>query len=473
MTFRIRTSIFLAWVGASVWVAPAVGQAPSLREHVRAVDSPGKGRVGVSVVDLSTGRTLFAHRQREPFLPASNQKLLTSAFALVRLGPAGNFTTSIYAAGKDVIVTGQFDPLLGDPVLAEQTGASIYAELDRWAQAVRQNVGETIRGDLVLAVVGDVKNMHPPDWSAAHRARWYGAPVASLNFHDNCYDVTFVREGETVLPRVTPVSRFCRVINQARFDPAGRHLWRLQPAEDDSSVTITGNVRTATNEPLSVPVSNPPAVLGRVLADRLVQAGVKIAGKLRLVPAERVNLSGAKRLAETQTPLSGVLRRANQRSLNLAGECLLLRAGDGTWPGSTRCMRETLVEHFGLDPQTLAVRDGSGLSRGNRVTPADMTKLLRALAISKYGPAMLASLSRSGVNGSLRRRLGGEPYFGRVAAKTGTLAGVRALSGYVLDAGGTPRFAFAIFANGLHSREYAGAKRMQDRICKTLIDQCP
>ncbi|MBN1943330.1 MAG: D-alanyl-D-alanine carboxypeptidase/D-alanyl-D-alanine-endopeptidase [Phycisphaerae bacterium] len=449
---------------------PAV--ADNLARLVEAFERANKARVGVSVVDLRTGQPIFAHRQGEAMIPASNQKILAAAFALDRLGPQGVFATAVYAAGRDIVVTGQYDPLLGDPILARREGKSIYAELDRWAEAVRAAYGEAIPGDLILASRSTSAGLHPPAWPVRHHGRWYGAAVADLNFHDNCFDVTFVERDGTIQPAVAPASRYIRVLSELKLQPRGRHLWRLRESPDGATLTLTGQIRGPAADPLSTPMRDPRITLGRVLAGRLAQAGVRVGGQLRILPADRVNLAGARLLAKSESTLRDVLHRANKRSLNLAAECMLLRAGDGAWAGSARQMHDVLVERFGLDARTLAIHDGSGLAEDNRVTSGDLAKLLAALSNGPWAEMFLASLPRSGVDGSLKRRLREEPYRGRIAAKTGTLAGVRTLSGYVLDAGDDkkPVIAFSILANDLSSRAQGLAKSLQDQLCRELVD---
>ncbi|MBN1554253.1 MAG: D-alanyl-D-alanine carboxypeptidase/D-alanyl-D-alanine-endopeptidase [Phycisphaerae bacterium] len=434
---------------------------------VAAFEETHSARVGVSIVDLRNGQGLFVHREQEAMIPASNQKILTSAFALARLGAGGTFVTSVHATPRDVIVVGGFDPLLGDPFLARREGRSIYVELDRWAGAIRDAFGETIPGDLILAGRSESAALHPPDWERRHQDRWYGAAAADLNFHDNCFDVTFEDRGGTIQPVVAPAGRFIRVLNELQYQPQGRHLWRLQESSDGGTLKLTGRITGPAGDPLSVPMRDPRLTLGRVLADRLARAGVKLTGRLRVIPAGRVQLDQTRLLTKSETSLADVMRRANKRSLNLAAECMLLAAGDGTWDGGAKRMRDILIERYGLDPQTLIVRDGSGLSRTNRVTSDDVVKLLTALHKTDI---FLASLSRSGVDGSLRGRLRDKAYRGRVAAKTGTVAGVRTLSGYILDERGTPVIAFSILANNLSGRSSSLAKQLQDQICRELVE---
>ena len=97
----------------------------------------GKGaRIGVSVVDLASGAALASARPNELFIPASNQKLLTSAFAMHTLGGDYQFNTELYITRSgDLVVYGDYDPTLADSELAADEGKSIYAEMDRWTAA--------------------------------------------------------------------------------------------------------------------------------------------------------------------------------------------------------------------------------------------------------------------------------------------------------------------------------------------------
>ena len=258
------------------------------------------------------------------FIPASNQKLLTSAFALSRLTRKFAFTTSVYRLASDLVVVGDGDPTLGDPRLAVQAGKSVYAELDRWSAAARKTGGGRVTGDLLVCSLLRAKEFRHPDWPVNQHHRWYAAPVSGLNFQNNCFDVTFTVSGAKVTPHVSPVGRFIRVVSGVKV--GRKHLWSLVSNADDSCVRLRGTLRSSTSEPLSVAANNPPMLLGRALAERLLVGGVKFTGGIRRVAPEQIDLSGGQVICETSTPLSVVLRRANKRSLNMAAECVFLRA---------------------------------------------------------------------------------------------------------------------------------------------------
>ena len=457
-------------IGLSLAAGPAApATTPTVQQrvvaHVAPFEAARRAVVGVSAVDVLTGQTLVAHRADEPLIPASNQKLLTSAFALVRLGADFRFATGVFAWGPDLVVAGEFDPTLGDPRLAAERGVTIYAELDDWAAAVRKHAGGAVR-DVIVCEPAHPPGRHP-DWPEGQHQRWYAVPVGTLNFNDNCFDVRFVQAaGGALTPVVEPQSRFLRVENQLRSAPP--HEWGLRCEDDDATVVLTGRASRPSTEPMSVSVEQPGLLLGRAFAERLVRGGTAVNGRVRRAGPREVEWADARPVAMTTTPLFVVMRRACKRSLNLAAEAMFLRAGDGTWAGSAEMMRRTLSEAYDLPAGSLRPADGGGLSRNNRVTPAAVTKVLSAVVVRPEGLLLLHSLPVAGVDGTLARRFGGSPCRGRVLAKTGYIRGVATLSGYLLDDQSRPRVAFSILVNG-PGGILDPARRLQEGICEVLL----
>ncbi|MFA6135069.1 MAG: D-alanyl-D-alanine carboxypeptidase/D-alanyl-D-alanine-endopeptidase [Phycisphaerae bacterium] len=422
--------------------------------------------VGVSIVDLKSGAVLADVRANELFIPASNQKLLTSAFALARHGGDDHFTTTVYAAGKDLVVVGDFDPTLGDPRLAEEAGKSIYEEMDRWAAAIRQHVGPRFEGDIVICTEGKAGAYRNSDWPVKQFGDWYAAPAAEVNFNNNCFDVTFTITGGTIVPSVSPASRLIQVVNNVKSGK--KQTWGAVSNEDDSVLILKGTLVKPSNDPVYVACNNPPMLFGRTLAERIMRAGVEFGGKVRPAEKKSLDLSKATVIAQTTTPLATAMARANKRSLNMVAECIFLHAGDGTWPGSAALMTKTLTETFGLPDKSLVVQDGSGLSRSNLVSPAAMTTLLSGMLKRADAGVLLASLPIGGTDGTMQRRLDEGAYKGRVLAKTGYITGVSCLSGYVLGADKKPVVAFSVMANKVPGA--AGAKDLENRICQLVVD---
>ena len=434
---------------------------------MRAYESSSGAIVGLFAIDVRTGGTLLDMRAGELFVPASNQKLLTSAGALVRLGGEFRFTTSVYRIGADLLVVGDGDPTLGDPRLSKKAGKSIYAELDRWSAAIARKVGTRFEGDLLACSRFGLTSFRHPDWDRSQHHRWYATSVAGLNFNNNCFDVTFTVTRDSVVPHVHPQSRFIRVLSTLKTGK--RHIWSLQSNPGDSEIRLRGTVRQTTRDPLSAAANNPPLLLARTLADRIARAGVSFTGSIRSVRPEDVDFTSADLLCTTTTPLSVAMRRANKRSLNMAAECIFLRAGDGTWKGSAAILSETLIRQFHLKADSIVVRDGGGLSSGNRASPRAIVRVLVGAAKRSDGAVLLASLPISGIDGSLRTRLTGELPRGRVLAKTGSVARTSTLSGYILDQTGVPALAFSILINRVPAGKTWVARQLQDAVCASLV----
>ena len=436
-------------------------------------DPSGKGRVGVSVVELNGSKPLVSIRQDDLFMPASNMKLLTSAFALARLSSSYQFTTKACLLGKNLCVLGSGDPTFGDPVLAGEANTTIYAEVDRWAAEIKKAAPDGVEGDILVfrafAPGWTVRqdSFRHADWNPKQYHTWYEAPVGAVNFNNNCIDVTFQVAKGQITPVLSPHSRFWEVINRLQFRSDGDQAWSLLLSSDDSVLTLKGTIKSATDDPINVAVNNPLLLAGRVLADRLVASGVYFRGHiLEGDPNLYAAADATKPICQTLTPLPLVIRRANKHSLNMAAECIFLRAGDGTWAGSAPLLVQTVEQNYGLTAASLEIHDGSGLSRKDHVSPAAMTRLLAALATGRDSKVILDSLPISGTDGTLEDRMKAAPYKGRVLAKTGYIAGASCLSGYVLDKSGKPALAFSILTNSFASP----TKSLQDSICQMLVD---
>lgn len=111
--------------------------------------------------------------------------------------------------------------------------------------------------------------------------------------------------------------------------------------------------------------------------------------------------------------------------------------------------------------------DGSGLSRSDMMSAELVVGLLQAMHRSRWRDTVIAAMPLAGVDGTLRSRMLAGPAYRRVRAKTGTLTGVSALSGYADTAGGE-RLAFATIMNGF-TCERERVRRMQDHICEALV----
>ncbi|WP_051463681.1 D-alanyl-D-alanine carboxypeptidase/D-alanyl-D-alanine-endopeptidase [Leptolyngbya sp. PCC 6406] len=166
-----------------------------------------------------------------------------------------------------------------------------------------------------------------------------------------------------------------------------------------------------------------------------------------MIPASNIKLlttAAALRIVGSRSPqdlnqLRQWIDPVNRNSDNRAADALLRRIG------GQHAVRQALLP-LGIDPEGYQQVDGSGLSRQNRMRPATLVTLLKAMAAHEDTGLFYASLPVGGVSGTLRNRFRDSPLQGRVRAKTGTLQGVRALSGYVQN-GDYGEIAFSLVIN--------------------------
>jgi D-alanyl-D-alanine carboxypeptidase/D-alanyl-D-alanine-endopeptidase (penicillin-binding protein 4) len=162
-------------------------------------------------------------------------------------------------------------------------------------------------------------------------------------------------------------------------------------------------------------------------------------------------------------PLLQDVRVINKVSQNLHAEILLRLLGRehgtaGTIEGGLEVLRGFLTQ-AGISNDQYVFYDGSGLSRQNLVTPHAIVQLLRYCSTQPWGADYKATFPVAGVDGSLTERLTSPRLHGRVMAKTGSLGGVKALSGYATtDAGEV--VVFSILSNNFN----LPAKRVTDAI---------
>lgn len=116
------------------------------------------------------------------------------------------------------------------------------------------------------------------------------------------------------------------------------------------------------------------------------------------------------------------------------------------------------LSKLGLDPKSYRLADGSGLSRSNVATPRSLVSMLRAMYFSPNGQIFENSLPIAGISGTLRNRMRLSPAAGKVYAKTGTLTGVRALSGYLQH----PHSGMLVFSIIVNRSNINGSKLVKD-----------
>lgn len=452
---------------------------------LRASGGPPDAR-SVLVVSRDRGDTLFALNPDLPLIPASNVKLYTTAAALFYLGPRFRYSTLLFADGelKDGILYGDLVLVgMGDPSLSARPLGTGPSALHAFADTLRARGIHEVRG----RVVGDDtffdNSWTGAAWEADDRLAWYAAPVDALTVEESMVTLHVRPGGAPDRPariETEPATEGLRIQN--RVGTVARGPDRVRVMYDDGALIVTGQVRAAGGGVQQrVPVADPGQYAAAALLGLLRQRGVAVSGGASTMaapepfptqpnPAAPLPSRAARQLVAVHLspPLAEMVRITNHRSHNLFAEALFktvgrVAAGEGSFAGGRRAVHRMLHE-MGTDTATVQLADGSGLSRPNRTTTRATVRLLDWLAESDVWEPFFASLPVAGSPAGLRRMYG-TAAAGNLRAKTGTIRGVSALSGYVTTADGE-QLLFSIMANGLGST--AHAKQTENAVAAAL-----
>ncbi|MDR2614697.1 MAG: D-alanyl-D-alanine carboxypeptidase/D-alanyl-D-alanine-endopeptidase [Candidatus Accumulibacter sp.] len=382
------------------------------------------------------GETLLDHNAHEPMNPASVMKLLTTYAALERLGPAHTWETEalIERPPRDGRLEGNlYLRGSGDPRLAQERFWLFLRQLR--TRGVRE-----IEGDLVLD--RDAFSLPPHD-----PAEFDDKPLKPYN----------VGPDALLIDLKTLSFTLHAVVDEARVEvwpetpgTDGRIRNQLTPGKDacgDWSERLTIDLEGEAIVFRGVyPMSCGDKALGLspwpadFQVERLFRAlWEEMGGTLRgRVRGGSAPASARVFAVHTSPALAEIVREINKHSNNVMARQVFLAldaARPATSEGARRAI-ETWLSGKGLEMPELVLDNGSGLSRKERISAGSLARLLLAAWQSPVMPELMASLPLAGVDGTLRKRLNGDPVTGRAHLKTGYLENVRTLAGYALDGDG-------------------------------------
>ncbi|WP_445300901.1 D-alanyl-D-alanine carboxypeptidase/D-alanyl-D-alanine endopeptidase [Microcoleus sp. BR0-C5] len=400
-----------------------------------------RSRWGILIQPLSSTATLYSRDAQKYFIPASNAKLLTTAAALQKLGADFRIKTSVYSGENgSLYVAGR-----GDPSIAEPQLKSLAQQLkQRGISQVNQLIGDD------SYFQGSAVN---PNWEWEDAQAGYGAPINSLIFNQNAIDLLLspqaigqplkVTFAEAKLANQWQLQNNSVTVaqNESEFIEVGREF-------DRPIIRVSGQLKVgAEPESAYVAVVNPANNFLQQFQQVLAAEGIPV--KQALVASASRNLN--QELATVESPpLAELVKETNRESNNLYAEVLLRLLGKvtdkiplpQTLTGKMPVPQEdtgemglkelkTALTQLGVSPNSYILADGSGLSRHNLISPEALVQTLRFMANSPAASIYRQSLPIAGKSGTLKNRFNVTPNRVIMQAKTGTMSGVSALSGYI------------------------------------------
>jgi len=450
---------------------PGGSSVPDAVGRVLASPEIDQMHVGILAVDAATGQTLYTRNAHRKFVPASNQKILLTATALSLLGPDFTFRTEVWATGSasgsfldgDLVLVGS-----GDPSMSSRYWESGTAALEAIADSLVDAGLRYVAGSTFIDVSAWDSTSVAPTREAEDLRYAYGSTGGAFAIDEGEIEVV-VRAGPAVgSPAViqwSPVGTDDFVRSRIRTSPPDSAT-RVVPSylAESRQLVLDGAVEWGTVDTLAFALRDPVRQAAAALSRAIERAGIETEGgwEIKWTPGERVGrgcLSGMLSscgsagviAAVDSPPLTELIGGILGPSQNWMSEQLLRALGarfgeEGSWSEGVGVMEAHLMDDVGVDPLDIVLRDGSGLSAYNLVTPRALVRVLRAMHLGPHAHAFREAMAEPGEEDStLEERLTGLE--GRLFAKTGSISNVNSLSGYLVREDGQ-EIIFSILTNG-------------------------
>lgn len=406
------------------------------------VGTPGlkSAAVGVSVKRVSDGKVLAEYRPATALTPASVTKLIATALALKEKGAGYSYATDVFYSGNIVNGVLEGDIIIqpsGDPCFDSRYFPA-YKLTEELALAVAKAGIRKIAGTISIRESG--KPEEPVAWLWEDLSNYYAAPYRSFNYRDNSYTLelasgvagagTKFLGTEPELPGIVFKNEVAASVKD------GDNAW-IFGGPYSRTLYLKGTIpQHRTSFKIKGAMYDPAACFVNELAGILKRKGITVGGNT-------LKGAGSTKLLALRSPaLKEIVFHTNKMSVNLFAEALGKLVAEADYQREVR----RLLGSVGLDASGIILKDACGLSPLDAVPAGVFTDLL-IWACRNQGDDFVRSLPEAGVDGGLNGYYGGNPALkNKLRAKTGTISGVRCLSGYLVTRSGE-QLAFTIMIN--------------------------
>jgi len=433
------------------------------------------GIAGVKLVKIKDRSVVFAHNPQIRLMPASNRKVFTAASALRLLGPEYQFKTTVLAAGpiapdgsvaRGVCLKGAGDAAIDDKAL-DDLADQLYR------RGVRRVAGN-VYGDGTLFPAGEE---YGEGWGWDYLSDDYAAAIAGLEVNDGDFTVQVAagaRAGDpaavTLAPAVSHIPIYNRAVTGSKD---AESTLTIRRDWDHDTVTVTGVMPADTKTKQVFAVADPVRYAAEAFRLSLIRRGIAVDGHAVTMSE---SLKNAPVLATyASLPMRSYIALMLKPSDNLIAESLIRvmglsaaspvsgseHAAAGSY-ASGHLREKQYFQSIGIAPEACDFSDGSGVSRRDNVTADAVCTLLLAMTRSPNYKDFYAGLPVMGIDGTLKNRMKGTAFVGKTHAKTGTLTGACALSGYFTAQSGDG-YVFSILLNN-YPGKVSRVREIQDSL---------
>ncbi len=438
---------------------------------------------GVKVQYANTGEVVYERNSSKMFMPASNTKMYTTAAALCLLGPQYRYETDFVTNGSinngvlngDLIIKGS-----GDPTWFKRSYDDNFdSVMVRFVDSIKVQGITEIKGDIIGDdnVFDDVLLGAGWMWDDEHD--YASAQLSGLSFNENYIDYKLIPSdvGKPVIVEPLLKTSYINLHNNlTTVDGKPEKKWRRGRDRETNNVWLEGDYDINNGEKeTDITIHNPTLFTVHVLKEYLIDSGINVNGN----PIDGDDLSDSINYEQTEKlftyishPMSVIISQVNQPSQNFIAETLQKTLGkEFGEEGSSKeglKVQMGLYDSLGMDTENLYLRDGSGLSRYNLISPNNSVSLLQTMWDHEYRSYYIESFPLAGVVGTIDARMIGTIAEGNVRAKTGTMTNVSSLSGYTWTQSGVP-IIFSVMVNN-YIIPTSKVRKYQDQIAVILSD---
>lgn len=443
------------------------------------------GTFGFCLMDPATNQVLVDHFASQSLLPASTLKTVTTSAALGILGENFRFKTALEYTGTvntgtltgDLIIRGGGDPSLGSDRF--EGNSTLDDLLRQWAQKVKEKGITRIEG----RVIGDEEIFEtqsvPETWVWQDMGNYYGAGPSGLTVMENTYYLFFkpaARVGELAeLIRCEPPMPSIDFVNEMKTGgPGSGDNGYIYGGPYTYLRYLRGSIPQGKPEfSIKGSIPDPALYCAEKMTDCLREAGIEVMAPPSSSREEIKNNRWKKTertliLTHESPPLKDIVFWINKKSVNLFAEHLLKYIGyHKSGKGSTEAGAEAIRNYFsskGIDVRGLHLLDGSGLSRYNGITPAQLAGIIGLQTKQPHWEAFWNSLPIAGDPedvGSIKDMCVNTVAAKNVRAKSGYIMRVRTYAGFVQTRSGK-RLSFAMMPNNFTMSNAEMKKRLED-----------
>ena len=459
---------------------------PSAAQDIKAIieNAPNQEAFwSITVLD-EEGNTVESLNSEKLIIPASNQKLITSAAVLDHFGSDFRYETNIYGEGSQLDSTWNGNLIIkgsGDPAISgffyDGDRYYVFKEFVRQLKAYGIN---RISGDLIADISLFDEQYYPAGWDWYDFSFYYGVQISPLSFNNNAVDLEVLADGEigeTPFINWFPDSTdYVHFINEQVISPS--HLEYDEYYRRDfgnNEITLRSRLPQGYYETESLSIDNPPLFFLDSFAKYLNSQGIEFDGRLAVATRPRDLIQLPVLATHQSKPLAEIISWLNKESDNFYAEMLLktLSAHSGTEPATfehgVKQVKNFLASIY-IDTTYVLMNDGSGLAGGNFTQTQIIAKVLYNMLSHAESEAFYKSMSVAGIDGSLAYRMKGTDLYKNFRGKTGYVSGVRTLSGYLRASTGK-RLIVSIATNHFAGSKVQPVDLVHEQILQYLYDK--